>query len=117
VSEFEAMVKVFFADAGSLDQLRATIDAIEASARDRVAALGELVDRSLADGPVFPERRHISALTLRLQLTQETAVMEWTAWARKQLSSWASTTEPATWDDRAALTELRSQIQATRAAQ
>ena len=112
VSEFEAMVKVFFADAGSLDQLRVTVDAIEASARDRVAALGDLVDRSLTDGPVFPERQHISALTLRLQLAQEAAVLDWTAWAREQLSTWASTTDPAEWDDRAALTELRAQIQA-----
>jgi PadR family transcriptional regulator, regulatory protein AphA len=113
MSEFEAMVKVFFADAGSLDQLRATVDATEASARDRVAALGELVDRSLTEGPVFPERRHISALTLRLQLAQETAVIDWTAWARNQLSSWTSTTDPANWDDRAALTELRGRIRAT----
>ena len=35
--EFEAMVKVFFADAGTLAQLRHTLDAVEANARATAA--------------------------------------------------------------------------------
>src|SRR6476660_9183964 len=71
--EFEAMVKVFFCDGGDLDQLRATLQAIADEARERVVRIGDLATR----GTPFAERAHISALTLPLQLEQETAVLRW----------------------------------------
>jgi DNA-binding PadR family transcriptional regulator len=92
--EFEGMVKVFFADGGDLEQLRATLRAIADEAQQRVAAIG-----ALATGPqLFPERAHISALTLPLQLEQEAAVLRWARWALEQVEGWRDTTDPGSWD-------------------
>src|SRR6185312_4296138 len=47
-TEFEAMLKVFFADAGSLDQLTATVDAIEEAAAERMGELVGMAEAGLA---------------------------------------------------------------------
>jgi PadR family transcriptional regulator, regulatory protein AphA len=101
--EFAAMLKVFFADAGSLEQLHATIDHIQDEAHTRIAALAEMA----AVRPVgYPQRAHLSAVSLRLQLEQEQAVLRWAVWARRQITLWSSTTDPGRWDSLAALDEI-----------
>ena len=89
-TEFEGMVRVFFADSGDIDQLRATLRAIVDEAQQRVAALGAM---AAAPHP-FPEREHISALALPLQLEQETAVLRWGRWALEQVEQWKDTARP-----------------------
>jgi PadR family transcriptional regulator, regulatory protein AphA len=105
-SEFEAMLKVFFADAGSLEQLDATLAAIEREVDERLRALAGMVEQGLAGQAPFPERLHVTALTIRLSAAQEHAVLDWARWAREQLPAWRSTTDPGRWDTRAALREL-----------
>jgi DNA-binding PadR family transcriptional regulator len=95
--EFEAMVKVFFADAGDLDQLVATLGRVRDEAQARVQELAGMA----AGTPMFPEREHLSALTLRLHLDQERAVIAWADWALEQVARWVSTTDPGAWDPRA----------------
>jgi PadR family transcriptional regulator AphA len=102
--EFEAMVKIFFADAGDLAQLDATLARVQDEALERTQALADMASHP----PVFPERRHLSALTLRLQLDQERTVLEWATWARGQVAQWASTTDPGSWDAQAVLDALAS---------
>jgi DNA-binding PadR family transcriptional regulator len=104
--ECEAMLKVFFADAGSLEQLHATLDGIKREAADRLAELASMTEQGLAGGTEFTGRLHISALALRLQLEQEVAVLRWADWAREQLRIWHGTNDPGEWDVRAALAEL-----------
>jgi len=101
-AEFEAMVKVFFADAGDLAQLDTTLHRVEIEARERIQALSEMAGQP----PVFPEREHLSALTLPLQLEQEVTVLEWAGWARDQVRQWTSTTDPGSWDARSVLAGL-----------
>jgi PadR family transcriptional regulator, regulatory protein AphA len=97
MAEFEGLVKVFFADVGGLDQLRITLSRIEAEAVRRVADL-----RAMAvEGSSFPERAHIGALTLALELEIERAVVAWGRWAREQVADWDTTTDPGGWDSRA----------------
>ena len=60
--ENEAMVKVFFADGGDLDSLRDTLLGMQETARRRLAELS----RMASGEPLFPERRHLGALTIRL---------------------------------------------------
>jgi PadR family transcriptional regulator AphA len=93
--EFEGMVKVFFADGGSLDQLIATLDAIEAEATQRLTDLAEM---AAARPLTFPERGHISALTMQLHLAQEQAIVQWARWAKDQVAQWESAREPGQWD-------------------
>ena len=101
-SEFEAMVRVFFADAGTIDQLRTTLGRIGEEATERIDRLGELTV-ALADGPRFPERLHLNALTVRLQLEQELSVRRWAEWAGEQVASWPAADDPGSWDSHAVL--------------
>jgi PadR family transcriptional regulator, regulatory protein AphA len=100
--EFEAMIKVFFADAGSIDQLRTTLRRVAEEATQRIEALGELT-AGIAVEPTFPERLHLNALTVRLQLDQELSILDWARWADAQVASWAATDDPGDWDTRAQL--------------
>jgi PadR family transcriptional regulator AphA len=101
-TESEGMLKVFFADAGSLEQLCTTLDRIEEEARTRIEALAAMARQP----SVFPDRVHISALCLPLQLEQEKAVLTWVRWARAQVSEWETTTDPGSWSGQAVLRNL-----------
>lgn len=101
-SEFEAMLKVFFADAGTLDQLRTTLRRIGDEATERIERLAELT-AAVAVEPTFPERLHLNALTVRLQLEQELGILRWVAWAEVQIDEWPATDDPGDWDTQAAL--------------
>ncbi len=110
-SEFEGMLKVFLADSGDVDQLRATLQRIEEDALQRVEALGAMAGAE----PAFPARSHISALGMPLQLEQERAVLTWARWARAQVDQWVSTTDPGSWHPREVLDEVaRAAAEATR---
>ena len=95
--EFEGMVKVFFADAGDLEQLTANLARIEAEAQDRLDALAELAARPSR----FPQREHLSALCLPFQFEQEAAVLRWSRWAQQQVASWRAADDPGEWDPEA----------------
>jgi DNA-binding PadR family transcriptional regulator len=111
-TEFEGMLKVFFADSGSLEQLEGTLAAIEATAAERVGELLGMAEQAVAGTIPYPQRRHISALALRLQVQQEAAVLEWARWARGQVGQWRSAGDPGSWDDAAALAELVTRARA-----
>jgi PadR family transcriptional regulator, regulatory protein AphA len=111
--EFEGMLKLFFADAGSLDQLAATLAAIERDAADRLAELAEVNKQNLAGTNKFPQRLHLSVLALRLHVEQEIVVCNWAHWARDQAAIWKSTRDPGVWDMVAAERELAERADAT----
>jgi len=111
--EFEGMLKLFFADAGSLDQLAATLAAIERDAADRLAELAEVNKQNLAGTNNFPQRLHLSVLALRLHVEQEIVVYNWARWARDQAATWKSTRDPGIWDMVAAERELAERADAT----
>jgi PadR family transcriptional regulator AphA len=97
------MVKVFFADAGSRDQLLVTLARIEDEATGRLAALR---DMATTYPPPFPQRAHLSAIGLRLQSAQEEAVLRWGRWAKEQVAEWKTAADPGAWDARDVLAEL-----------
>ena len=101
--EFEGMVKVFFADGGSLEQLRATLSSIAETAEVRLAELASKVDEMTVDDVPFAERVHLNALSLRFILDHERAIATWARWALEETAGWRSTTDAGSWDHRAAL--------------
>ncbi len=103
VLEFEGMVKVFFADGGSLGQLRATLTSIAEHAEARLVELDVKVDELTRDDVTFPERVHLNALGLRFVLDHEAAIATWARWALDQTEGWRSTTDPRGWDHRSVL--------------
>ena len=110
-SEFEAMVKVFFADDGEIDDLRATLRRIREEAAERIARLDELT-AAVATAPPFPERLHLNALTVRLQLDQELSILRWADWAQREVAGWPAADDPGDWDTQAALTAVMADSRA-----
>ena len=104
--EFEGMLKLFFADAGSLDQLAATLREIERDAAARLAELAGVNELNLAGANKFPQRLHLSVLALHLHVEQEIVVHNWARWARAQAAAWPTTGDPGDWDITAAQREL-----------
>lgn len=104
-AEFEAMVKVFFADAGSVDQLLTTLGRMGEEARERIDQLAGLTEVSAAQ-TAFPQRLHLNALTVRLQLEQEIGVLRWVSWAEQQVAQWQTTRDPGGWDTQAVMAEV-----------
>ncbi len=100
--EFEGMLKVFFADAGTKQQLLTTLGRIEDDAAQR---LSTLTGYALSEMP-FPRRMHLRALGLSLQYEQEAAVHRWATWAKDQVSEWTASDNPDPWDATAVLERL-----------
>ena len=106
--EFEGMVKVFFADGGTLEQLRATLRAIAAEADTRLTELdAKAIENARGDVP-FPDRLHLNNLGLRFQVDHERTIGEWARWALEQTAQWTSATDPGTWDYRQVFPEHAS---------
>jgi DNA-binding PadR family transcriptional regulator len=99
-TEFEGMVKVFFADAGDLAQLRSTLRRMTDEAQEHLAELAEMARTHPLP---FPQRAHLSALGLRLEVDLERAIQNWARWAQAQTESWPSTIDPGDWDATAEL--------------
>ncbi len=110
--EDEAMLRVFFADAGTLEQLRARLDELEGVTRERLEELATMTGELLADGGSFPARLHLQALTLRRQVDQEADTLAWVTWARRQVDSWTSATDPGHWDASRVLREVLADARA-----
>jgi PadR family transcriptional regulator AphA len=100
VLEFEGMVKVFFADGGSLEQLRATLTAIAETAEARLGVLEAKAEENRSGEVAFPERLHLNGLGLRFHLDHERAIAGWARWALDQTAQWTSTSDPGSWDHR-----------------
>lgn len=100
------MLKVFFADAGSHEQLLAQLRRIEAETGDRLHRLAEMV----AAPPRFAQRAHLSALCLPLQLEQERAVLRWARWAQEQVGQWRTAADPGDWDAEAVRRGLHEEV-------
>ena len=103
--ESEALVRVFFAEAGGLEDLRRTLTQFGEDARHRVDELHGLI--AAADEPGYPyhDRAHVNALAIRFQLDLHRTMAEWADWAAEQTDGWASTADPGDWDWRSALAQ------------
>jgi DNA-binding PadR family transcriptional regulator len=86
--ESEAVMKVFFAENGTRDELLASIRALRADALAEIAHFQRVADAyDAGDGP-YPERFALSALTARLLGEQQAATARWAAWAEEQVLGW-----------------------------
>ncbi|MCV7412645.1 hypothetical protein AWC05_18660 [Mycobacterium florentinum] len=93
--EFEAMIKLAFADAGDVGQLRATVAEIRADAEARLAEImNRLAEYDTTGGP-FPDRLPVAAITGKLLMGQHQAVIRWARWAEDAIREWTGVT-PAT---------------------
>ncbi len=86
--EFEALVKVFFAEQGSKAQLVANLERMVEDQRARVLVDAEWAGRYLEGGGAFPERLAVLSLVGRLQADFNDMVLRWAEWARSAVEEW-----------------------------
>ncbi len=90
--EFEALLKVAFADHGSLDGLRANLAAIRSWAEAELASVEARRREYEATGGPFPDRLPVIALALRYFHEHAAAVARWAAWAEDATRDWTGVT-------------------------
>ena len=97
--EFEALVKVFFAEHGTTEQLLATLQAIRQGAARRQSVDARWAAHYLATGGRFPERLPVIILVGKLQAELNRTLSSWAQWACEVVAGWPP-------DPRAALPDL-----------
>jgi len=87
--EFDAALKLFFADSGTQDDALATIESVLAWA-DGMLAFGAALGREYVatDGGPYPERLHVNALVNEFLIRHATMVQQWAEWSRTQVLDW-----------------------------
>ena len=90
--ESEALLRVFFAEHGSIDDLRRAIRSIRDEAIDTEREVAAMVRAYETDGGPFPDRLHVIALMGKLLHSHREAMIGWADWAEKQVAHWTSTT-------------------------
>ena len=103
--EFEGMVKVFFADSGTLEQLRATLTSIAETADERLVELEAKAEENATGDVPFPDRLPLNMLGLRFIVDHERLIGTWARWALDQTAEWRSTTDPGGWNYRHAFVD------------
>ena len=89
--ESEALLKVFFAEQGTVEDLLATIRGIRQEAEATEKDVAELVQSYEIDGGPFPERLHVIALMGRLLFSHRQALRQWADWAEAEVAGWPGT--------------------------
>jgi PadR family transcriptional regulator, regulatory protein AphA len=90
--EFEAMLKVAFADVGDVTQLRAAVREIRADAEVRLAVILDRSSEYATTGGPFRGRLPIVAITGKLLMGQYEAVVRWAQWAEDAIGEWSGVT-------------------------
>jgi len=96
--ESEAVLKIFFAENGTVEDMLASIRAIRDDATAALEHFQRLADL-YADGEgEYPKRFALSAIVARLLAEQQLATRRWADWAEQIVSCWSSPlTADASW--------------------
>src|SRR5262245_20023776 len=86
--ESEAVLKVFFAENGTREDLLASIRAIHANAVAALEHFQRVADPYEADEGRYPDRFALSALAARLLAEQHATTARWAEWAERVVSGW-----------------------------
>jgi len=88
--ESEALLKIFFAENGTLEDMLAAIRALSEDAALQVDHWQRIADRYEAGEGENPNRFALSALVARLLGEQQAATVRWAEWAEAIVSRWAT---------------------------
>lgn len=86
--ESEALMKVFFAENGTQNDLLESIRALGEDALAAIEHFQRVTDPYEAGTGQYPERFALSALAARLLCEQQAATARWAAWAERVVSEW-----------------------------
>jgi DNA-binding PadR family transcriptional regulator len=88
VLEFEQLIKVFFAEHASKDDLVATLEGVREWSREQLAASARVPEAYLAGQGPFPERLPWLILVGQFLLEFHLMVEHWADWATKTVETW-----------------------------
>lgn len=86
--ESEAVLKVLFAENGTVDDMLASIRAVREDAMAAVAHWRDIADLYAAGEGAYPNRFALSALVARLLAEQQAVTARWAAWAEELVARW-----------------------------
>ncbi len=89
--EVEALLRLLFADHGTIDELSGALDELEADVGEHHEAIVELMASYLDDGHPFPERTHLSVLFATFQIEMFKSIERWIEFARSEIDEWPTT--------------------------
>ncbi len=88
--ESEPLLKVFYADQGTHEDLLAHLAGIADDARESKHWAAQIAREHMAGAAPFLERSHLGALVFRLLWAQYEATERWAEWATAEVSEWPS---------------------------
>ena len=89
--EIEALLRLLFADHGSLEDLHRTLDELEADVGEHHDAIIALMASYLDIGHPFPDRTHLSVLFATFQIEMFRSIERWIEFARDEIDQWPAT--------------------------
>jgi len=89
--EIEALLRLLFADHGTIDELSGALDELEADIGEHHAAIVELMASYLDGGHPFPDRTHLSVLFATFQIEMFKSIERWIEFARSEIDEWPTT--------------------------
>jgi DNA-binding PadR family transcriptional regulator len=92
VTEFEGLLKVAFADHGSIEGLRANLHAIRRHAEADITDAERRFSEYAETGGPFPDRLPIIALAAEHFRLQSDALLRWVDWAERATRQWTGVT-------------------------
>ena len=104
--EAEAMLRLLFADHGTIEHLESALYQFDTDTRQLHAAVLDLMNGYLRGEHPFPQRTHLSVLFATFQLELFTLIEAWVEFAKREIADWPSTRDIGM-DDR---TRLLTQI-------
>jgi hypothetical protein len=89
--EAEALLRLLFAEHGTLDDLRATLDKFAEDAAETYEQVREINIGYLDGHHPFPERVHLSVLFATFQLELFDLIVRWVDFAKAEIADWPAT--------------------------
>ena len=89
--EIEALLRLLFADHGTIDDLQGALDELEADISEHHKAIVELMGSYLDGGHPFPDRTHLSVLFATFQIEMFKSIERWIDFARNEIDQWPTT--------------------------
>lgn len=106
VLEAEALLRLLFADLGSVDDALQALDELAADATDDYEQVHEINVGYLDGSHPFPDRVHVSALFATFQLELFDLIRRWSEFARAEIEAWPTTAGLGMTDRTAEILEL-----------
>ena len=91
VLEAEALLRLLFADLGTVGDAEAALDKLAADAAENYDQVLEINATYLEGRHPFPERVHVSVLFATFQLELFDLIARWTDFARAEIADWPTT--------------------------